>query len=322
MRCIFLLGGENKDLAREEVLALADTRTFDLTDSVLVCDADFRWKRLGLTKKVYQYLFASTLSGLESAVKDFDWKTVYQKSFSVRITNLTKQNVPYEESGVASHIWKKVDAPKVDLAFSQTPIEFIVTSKNVLCGVVLHESDDEFQKRRGHLRPENHPTTLNPRIARACVNLTGIKTGSVLTDPFCGSGGILIEAGLMRFKTVGYDIDSYMLKKCQRNLEFFKVKRFSLEESDTTRIDKPFEYVVTDLPYGLHSKTTGSVAKMYSDFLNVLSKNLERKAVVLFPHFVDRKALIRDAGLVVVHEFKIPVHSSLTRYIVLLKKKE
>jgi tRNA (guanine10-N2)-dimethyltransferase len=321
MRCIFLLSGDFPQMARAEVLALARSKPVDEVRRVLVCDADFRWNRLGLTKKVYRFLFSCSPKLLENCMRDFDWHSVYKKSFSVRVTNLTKSVSPWKESELADFIWDSVEEPKVDLEHSQTPIELIVTDKKVFCGLLLEESGEEFSARRGHLRPENHPTTMSPKIARACVNLTGVDTGHTVFDPFCGTGGILIEAGLMRFKTVGYDIDEEMLKRCQHNLEFFKVKRFSLARRDSTKIDELMDYVVTDLPYGLHSSATDSIDSLYRDFLKVLGKNLKFKAVVMFPHFIDRKGLIEGAGLVAECEFAIPVHSSLTRYVVVIRKK-
>ena len=75
-------------------------------------------------------------------------------------------------------------------------------------------------ERKAHLRPELQPTSLHPRLARALINLTGIRKG-ILLEPFCGAGGILLEAGLMGIKTVGYDIDKIVLKKCKINLNFY-----------------------------------------------------------------------------------------------------
>jgi len=54
-----------------------------------------------------------------------------------------------------------------------------------------------FGKRKPHMRPGFHPSSLNPKLARAFVNLTGIRKGTIV-DMFCGTGGILIEAGLIR----------------------------------------------------------------------------------------------------------------------------
>ena len=63
------------------------------------------------------------------------------------------------------------------------------------------------------------PTSLHPQLARCCVNLTGIKKDETLLDPFCGTGGILIEAGLMGLNCIGGDISDWVLKKCRENIK-------------------------------------------------------------------------------------------------------
>ena len=320
MKCIFLLSGENLDLAREEVLALAGTQDYWMFENVLILDADFRFDRLAMTRKVYQYLFECSSKELNKHMEAFDWKKIYQRNFSLRIINIGDIKLHEKEAELAKYIWQKVKEPRVDLEHAKTKIEIIVTEEKIFVGKVLKEIPKEFHKRRPTTRPEQHPTTINPKLARACVNLTGIPVGKVLVDPFCGTGGILIEAGLMRFNTVGYDISDKMLLKCEKNLDYFKIKRFHLENRDSTHISNLVDYVVTDLPYGKGSKITDKLEKLYSDFLNNLWKILRYKAVLIFPSFVNHKKLLNKTKFIVENEFNIYVHKSLSRNIVLLSK--
>ncbi|MBI5398471.1 hypothetical protein HZB03_03325 [Candidatus Woesearchaeota archaeon] len=103
------------------------------------------------------------------------------------------------------------------------------------------------------------------------------------------------------------------MKKFEEHAKDYKIQM---------KLDEDVPYVVTDLPYGRHSKTTNSVEAMYADFLRFLNLHLKFKAVVLFPHFVDRRSLIRASGILLEKEFEIPVHKGLTRYIVLLSRKQ
>jgi len=322
MKCIFLLSGENLDMAREEVLALAGTQDYWQFENILVVDCDFRFDRLALTHKVYEYLFACDYKDLNREMAGFDWKKVYRKNFSLRITNIGDIHIPDKEAELARFIWNKIQEPRVDLKHSVTRIEVIVTEDRIIVGKVLKEMHHEFHKRRPQHRPEHHPTSIDPKIARACVNLTGIPVGKVLVDPFCGTGGIMIEAGLMRFNTVGYDISDKMLKKCEKNLDYFKIKRFHLENRDSTHLNNLVDYVVTDLPYGKASHLTAEPDKLYKDFLKVLWKILRYKAVVIFPSTLDHRKLLNDTNFIVENEFEIYVHKSLTRYIVVLSKPE
>jgi tRNA (guanine10-N2)-dimethyltransferase len=322
MKCIFVLSGEDLDLAREEVLALAGTQDYWMFENILICEADFRFDRLAMTKKVYEYLFESSSKDLDKSMEKFAWKKVYERNFSLRIMNIGDVKFYEKEAELARFIWQKVKEPRVDLEHARTKIEVIVTEEKIFVGKVLKEIPKAFHKRRPSVRPEKHPTTIKPKLARACVNLTGIPVGKVLVDPFCGLGGIMIEAGLMRFNTVGYDISDKMLRRCENNLDYFKIKRFHLEKRDATHLNNEVDYVVTDLPYGKGSKITDKIEKLYADFLKTLWKILRYKAVLIFPSFVDHKKLLNNTKFIVENQFNIYVHKNLSRNIVLLSKPE
>ncbi|MFC1801373.1 TRM11 family SAM-dependent methyltransferase [Nanoarchaeota archaeon] len=172
-----------------------------------------------------------------------------------------------------------------------------------------------FLSRRAHLLPEGHPTSLHPKLARALVNLTGAKKGDVILDPFCGAGGILIEAGLIGCKVVGFDIDKIMLKRAKINFDHLKIKNYKLELKDATTINKHFDYIVTDLPYGKNSKVSEKdLNKLYSDFFKVLKKIKPKKAIIGLPDFVNYKKF----KLIMKKEFSWYLHKSLTKKILVL----
>ena len=68
-----------------------------------------------------------------------------------------------------------------------------------------------YQQRRAHHRPFFSPISLHPKLARALVNLSQIKMKDVLLDPFCGTGGILIEAGMIGARVIGNDVEKKMV---------------------------------------------------------------------------------------------------------------
>ena len=71
------------------------------------------------------------------------------------------------------------------------------------------KSDKRFVARVPKNKPKRHPAMLKPKLARLLVNLTGAK--KQLLDPFCGTGSILIEAGVLGLKPLGSDIDPKMI---------------------------------------------------------------------------------------------------------------
>ena len=91
---------------------------------------------------------------------------------------------------------------------------------------LMNQFKENFEQRKAQNRPEHHPSSLHPKLARALINLT--QTTSSILDPMCGSGGILIEAGLMKLKPIGYDIDQIQINRSRINLSHFKIKNYTL----------------------------------------------------------------------------------------------
>ena len=60
---------------------------------------------------------------------------------------------------------------------------------------------------------------LPPKLAQILINLCGdLKTGSVILDPFCGTGVVLQEAMLMGYRPYGTDISDRMVDYSIKNL--------------------------------------------------------------------------------------------------------
>ena len=217
MKKIFLLSKQNIELAKEEVLSLTKTKEYELHDNLLIIDdktkIDFE-NRLGYSHSIYNFLFKCKKTELIETLKNYNWEKIYKKDFCVRIHNSDE----FKEKELASLIWENLRKPKVNLSNPKTKIEFFVVNDLVVAGLFLSDIDKSCLNRKAHLRPELHPTSLHPRLARACINLTGLTKGKLL-DPFCGSGGILMEAGLMGFNVIGYDIDKAQIDRAKINLK-------------------------------------------------------------------------------------------------------
>ena len=227
--------------------------------------------------------------------------------------------------------------PKVNLKNPKTPIEFLITKNKIYAVKLIKELKHNFESRKAHKRPQLHPTALHPKLARCLINLTGAE--KEIMDPFCGAGGILIEAGLMNLRPVGYDLYKDMINRAKINLEHYKIKNYRLINDDALKIKKKYDYIATDLPYGLNTsiwvkkgsknkkiplKQTNKREKLenledfYLGFLKNLKRIMKKRAVVIFPHYVDYKKLIKKANLELEKEFSQYIHGSLTRKIIVL----
>ncbi len=90
MNHIFYLSGDFTDLAREEILSLFRTNKHYFSDRIFIVNADEqrinkKIKRLALTKSSYKLLFECKTGDLIAEIRNFDWNSVYEKNFCVRI---------------------------------------------------------------------------------------------------------------------------------------------------------------------------------------------------------------------------------------------
>ncbi len=305
---VFRLLKSNSELAKAEVLSLLATDKYEQADNLLIVEddsgTDFR-NRLGYTHSVYTFLFAANEDELEKKAAAFDWQSIYKNNFYVRTSgkNRSKQ--------LAALIFNKLKDPVVKVKDSDTIIDFFFLKHKVVCVAFLYDVDKSYLKRKAHLRPRLHPTSMNPGLARAMVNLTGLTKGSLL-DPFCGSAGILIEAGLMGFKITGYDIDAEQLERAEENLNHYSLEH-KLEKKDAVEIKNRFDCVVTDVPYGKNSKASDK-KKLYSDFLKN-AKKITSNLIVAFSSSPELKDMIKKSGWEINNNFSVYIHSTMTREI-------
>lgn len=367
MTHIFLLAGDYIKLGIEEVLSLFDFKNYKFFDRLLIVELKNNrntlnkiFRRLALTKSIYKLLFECKVNDIKKYMKNFDWNFVYKDSFCLRINyinhyknSITKKSIKnetknnkksiqkYSEENLAGYIWDSVRHPKVDLSNPKTKIELFIADDKIYCGLLIFENKENFEKRKAHLRPFSHPSSLHPKVARALVNITEIKEQETLLDPFCGTGGFLVEAALMKVKVIGYDISKNMIKGCKENLRYFRIKKDKIINKNALKINKKFDYAVTDLPYGLNSNVylqynkksitknsnkinlkikknnqIKNLEQFYLKFLKTLRKAMKKKAVVIFPSYVNYKRLLKASKFNIEREFSIYVHRSLARNVV------
>ena len=312
-------------MAKDEVISLVKCKNYDLVDNLLIVDInssapELLSKRLGYTKKIFRLLFSCPVDKLVLNLSDYNWETVYKKNFSVRIEGKAE----YTEKGIAGYVWEGVQRPKVKLVDAKTVIFVFFVEGKVFCCLLEREINHDFSKRKAHKRPELHPSSLDPKLARVLVNLTGILKGEVV-DPFCGSGGFLIEAGLMGLDITGYDIDQIMINRSRINLEYYDVKDYKLINKDALKLNRKMNYIVSDLPYGKNTKQN-DLRALYSGFLLNLKGLLVKRGVVCFPVFGKKKninypELIKKNGFKIINKYEYYLHASLSKRIFVIERK-
>ena len=214
---------------------------------------------------------------------------------------------------------------KVDLTNPDNEIRVLITNKKIYVGLKKAEIDRvQFEKRKVQNRPFFSPISLHPKIARALVNISEIRKNETLLDPFCGTGGILIEAGLIGAKLIGSDVVKKMIDGCKKNLDFYGLKNYELFCSDVGDIRKQINYVdavVTDLPYGKSTTTKGEeIKKLYERAFENISKILKEKRKAVIGLSNKEGIFLGEKYLSLIEKYEFRVHKRLTRYFAVYKK--
>jgi len=204
----------------------------------------------------------------------------------------------------------------VDLENPDTVIKIFDEGRIYFCREIAGIDRSSFEKRRAFQRPFSHPTTMHPRLARALVNLTGIKEKETLADPFCGGGGILIEAGLIGAKIVGVDIKKNLVEGCKKNLDYYGIKNYKLYNGDMNKVDfGKVDAVATDFPYGRSSHLSDKIERLYKKSIKKISEATSKAVIGLpslnFTHEIEKYFEVEQIHCV-------RVHRSLMRFFYVL----
>ncbi|HHV23951.1 MAG TPA: methyltransferase domain-containing protein [Methanosarcina sp.] len=204
-------------------------------------------------------------------------------------------------------------------------VEFrVILSEKAVFGTLLSSADrSAYEARTPQNKPFFHPGVLMPRVARALTNLSGIKPGELILDPFCGTAGILVEAGLVGARVIGIDAQEKLVKGALMNLVAFKLD-YALMEGDACRMPlkgATINAVVTDPPYGRSAAILAeSLEKLYSSALEEIERILKPGGIAVVVSDKAAAEYGEKAGLKVLNIYSQRVHRSLTRTITVFQK--
>jgi len=333
-RLMFVLSGEHPTLPTAEVCGAIEAEhhqleVLDCLDQVLVVktksEPDVLASRLAMCHQICWHLSTSSLDDALDAIGSSDIVDLipHGKTFSVKVKRIKKYS-PHVDTQklakkVAELIAREIDF-KVDLISPDFEIICALSENQCVSGILATKVDrSQLLKRRPISRAAFHPSTLTPSLARCMVNLARTPRGGVLLDPFCGIGGILIEAGLIGAKPVGIDVDPKMIDGSRKNLEEAGVSDFELLSGDARKLPNiEVDAIATDPPYGRQATTHGvPLEKLYEGALPEMARVLKKNGhlCITSPSTVEIENIAADAGLKLLERHEQRVHKGLTRLI-------
>lgn len=306
----FVVSGENVKLAKDEIIAISksyDKKTSYKTDSRLVItNSQVSWEKVAQRATFVKRAgkIANTFSDLFSEI---DLSLLHKSdTFACRAINLSSKKLDTSaiEKTVGGAI-KQISGTKVSLSNPLLTIYLIFTDSENYFGYAKPLAEPKRPK-----KVFKFPSELPWQLCRTMINLAGLNEEETLCDPFCGTGSILLEAESMGIKSIGIDFDKRMCNGARKNIAAngYSSKVVSASFEYVQKIEDKIDGIVTDLPYGISSKSSESPKKLVQDFISILPK---KKKIAL----MCKKELADQIELKPAKRYDIYRHKSLTRTI-------
>ena len=357
----FLLSGENPELAFYELECVLSIY-LDGKDIELSINDDYRIFTIKFPPKVDRSSIIQKIEKIthRTTMVHFSCELLFQESFTKPPCDLSelKQLIPGgifsvlnntksfaviskrvgEPKGIFENNWVSLELSKylgsliqqlypekqVKLTHPEERIVVLLNQHGIWIGNHAFQSlRDEVRGRTARNRPFFHPSSMNPILQRTLINLSMVRNNEWLLDPFCGSGGALLEAARLDIRCIGVEIDRRIIwgsrQNLQSDIETFQKTHLIFGDSRNLPI-KPslISGIVTDPPYGTASSTQGfDLSELLLEFFQEISKIMTsgKRIVMAVPSNLDIEnhvANILDASFRVFYQY---VHRSLTRKI-------
>jgi tRNA (guanine10-N2)-dimethyltransferase len=342
-KLFFLLSGEHETLPAAELKSILEAegysyKVLERLDQVLRVEADPKCVetvkiRAALTRLCALELFTCEAEPSEAikALRSINLGEVLKtgESFAVRLKHVKShaQNVDGMalERKLGAIILQMVENAKVNLQNPEKTFTGILTDNKLVFGLKLADLPPKsFMERRPKKKPFFHPSAMPPKLARCMVNLAKPKANSLVFDPFCGTGSILIEAALMGCRILGMDIQRRMARGSLKNFKHFGIEPEGIIVADARNPPvQKVDCVVADPPYGRSATTLKRTTKqIIEECLGAVYDMLGKDSHICMaaPKTIGISQIGTALGYRHVDSHFVYVHRSLTREIAVFKK--
>lgn len=165
-------------------------------------------------------------------------------------------------------------------------------------GKIVQKCNYEDIEKRDMEKPvRREELAIAPRLAKILVNLSLVKVGETLLDPFCGVGVMLQESILQGISAVGVDKDDAAIKGARQNMKWFgfSAEEYQVINDDSTKVNIPdVDAIATEPDLGDILKKVPTKKKAedtLNDFenlmigvINNMKKNVKGRIVFTSPY--------------------------------------
>ncbi len=335
----FLLSGAHQTLPIAEVQAILEAEGYNYqilekltqvlrlkvnTESVTAIQS-----RSAYTRVCCQEIFScgANLSEIFDNIRSTSFDDfIGDESFAVRVRRIMGVAPEIDRVELERKLGEQIfeSGKKVDLSNPEKTFFGVLTDNKFIFGLNTAEIIPKpFSERRPRKRPFFHPTAMQAQLARVMVNLAQPKKGDLVLDPFCGAAGILVEAGLIGCRVLGFDAKPHMLRGGHKNLQHYGIEHgVAVADARYPPVTEA-DCIVTDPPYGRSASTLGTSTRLIvEDFLPAVSDKIPkgRRICMASPQTTKIAEVGERAGFKHIESHFVFVHGSLTREIVVFKK--
>lgn len=327
MRAFIELSGEHPTLPRAEALATmasehVEVRSLAFGPHLLRLEAvgpvERAARRLGLAHLVCEEIASGDFESIRAFAREQD---LCGRTFRVRVRGLGVEiNARAVEGPLGADFGRTgcvdLEAPQIDYR--------VLVGEEFVLGRIVHRVDRaRLEATKVARRPFSRPISIHPKFARALVNLAGVPTAGTLLDPFCGTGGILLEAAEMGLRAIGFDRDPAMVRGTRTSLrQANDAADLGIGDAGCLPVrPTAIHGIATDPPYGRAASSRGeSVDRLYARAFDAFAGVLPKggHAAVILPNV--RSVELGSASLELVEAHALRVHRSLVRHFCVFVK--
>lgn len=306
----FLLTKENVELATDEIVAISKcydrTTKYERFDNLVVINSNVNWQKIA-KRATFVKTGGQVLNKLSNLfLEKSNHLLLNSETFACKTINLSSKKMDVNEiEDNLGNLISKFSKAKVSLDNPDVIIYVICTKTTCFFGI-----SNKLEKSPRPKKLVSHPHELDWKLSRVMINLAGLKENQTVCDPFCGTGTTLLEAESMGIKSIGIDFDEKMYVASKNNVTAndYDSKIINANYSHLKKIIDQYDGVVTDVPYGMASKSSEVPQKLFQNLISIIPKR--KKFVVMCKKGFENKIKFKPSK-----KYEIYRHKSLTRTI-------